>query len=128
MRGGIPSWRLSSLNSALPLDHHDRLGEGGQILGKVGVAALADGRAAADLDHEHQSPCPLPAVSLDGMEPRTRARSFPNPQRMLRPAPPGLGGAFHQVVERGHNDDAVGVGIAFEADVTPVGAGGAGSG
>src|SRR5919107_5959808 len=32
-------------------------------------------------------------------------------------------GAFHQVVERGHDDDAVGVGIALEANVTPVGAG-----
>src|SRR5215212_40128 len=31
--------------------------------------------------------------------------------------------AFHEVVERGHDDDAVGVRIALEADVTPVGAG-----
>src|SRR5687768_12264751 len=36
----------------------------------------------------------------------------------------GLAGrAFHQVVEGGHDDDAVGIGIALEADVTPVGAG-----
>jgi hypothetical protein len=37
-----------------PVDNHDRLGDGGKILGKVGVAALADGRTAADLDHKHE--------------------------------------------------------------------------
>src|ERR671910_606791 len=30
--------------------------------------------------------------------------------------------AFHQVIKRGHDYDAVGIGIALEADVTPVGA------
>src|SRR5215212_9498445 len=33
------------------------------------------------------------------------------------------GRAFHQVVERGHDHNAVGIGITLEADVAPVGAG-----
>src|SRR5829696_2138530 len=39
-----------------PMNHHDRFGDSSEILSEVGVAALADGRAAADLDHEHRSP------------------------------------------------------------------------
>ena len=35
------------------VDDHDWLDDGAEILGKVAVATLADGRATADLDDEH---------------------------------------------------------------------------